>query len=395
MRYLSIFVLASALCAQDKPFDFHAQVTTITQTHGPFHAAYAGTNSLRSIRENDSSLTGTVFLTFRFHATELVFNPEVAGGTGFSGVSGLAAFPNGEIPRVAKPTPTPYIARVYLKQKFSRFTWAAGKFSASDFFDGNTYSHDPRTQFQNWSLMYNAAWDYPADVRGYTVGAVQELQLGHSVVRVGSFLEPVVANGPKLNTHFAANRGDTVEWQYNYSEGGTFRVLGFVNRANMGTYRLADNDIVATRASGTIKYGFGLNIEQRITPGIGVFSRLGWNDGKTESWAFTEIDRTASAGISIRGTRWKRADDVFGAGLAINGISGDHRAYLARGGYGFIIGDGRLEHPGRETVFEAFYAWRIHKFVTLSPDYQFIANPAFNRDRGPVNVASFRLHIER
>src|SRR5207302_785173 len=151
--------------------------------------------------------------------TELGFNSEVAGGTGFSDTSGIAGFPNGEIPRVAKATPTPYIARLYLKQKVSRFTWTFGKFSAVDFFDNNAYSHDPRTQFQNWSIMYNGAWDYPADVRGYTVGAVQELQLGPSVLRVGSFLEPVTANGPKLNGHFAANRGDTFEWQYSYIKG--------------------------------------------------------------------------------------------------------------------------------------------------------------------------------
>lgn len=377
-----------------KAFDLHFQATTITQTHGPFHAAYSGVNSLRPIRETDSSLTTTLFLTLRWHNTELGINPEVAGGTGFSGVAGVAAFPNGEIPRVAKPTPTPYLARVYLKQKLSRFTWTAGKFSPADFFDTNAYSHDPRTQFQNWSVMYNAAWDYPADVRGYTVGAVQEVQLGHSVLRAGSFLEPVVANGPKLNGHFAANRGDTVEWQYGYMEGGTLRLLGFVNQANMGTYREAGQDIIAARRSGTIKYGFGLNIEQRITPEVGMFSRLGWNDGKTESWAFTEIDRTATAGLSIKGAHWRRANDVFGAGLAVNGISGDHRAYLARGGAGFIIGDGRLEHPGRETVFETYYAWQVRKFLTISPDYQFIANPAFNRDRGPVHVAAIRVHVE-
>jgi high affinity Mn2+ porin len=398
IRFAGFFFFAICLFAQDgqdKWYDLHGQATTITQTHGSFDSPYKGTNSLRPVRETDTSLTITLFTTFKYRNTELGFNGEVAGGTGFSGVAGIAGFPNGEIPRVAKPTPSPYVARFYLKQKVSRFTWTFGKVSAADFFDNNAYSHDPRTQFQNWSIMYNGAWDYPADVRGYTVGAVQELQLGRAVVRVGSFLEPVTANGPKLNGHFSENRGDTFELQYNYMGGGTVRVLSFVNHANMGTYREADQDITLTRTPGTRKYGFGLNVEQKLTAEIGVFSRLGWNDGKTESWAYTEIDRTVSGGISIKGNRWHRAADVFGAGFAINAISGDHRSYLARGGYGFIIGDSRLNHPGRETIFETYYAWRVQKLATISPDYQFLANPAYNRDRGPVNVFSVRLHIER
>lgn len=397
MRSVSVFVFAVCVFAQnrqDKWYEFHGQATTISQSHGPFTSPYAGTNSLRPIRENDTSLTATLFLTLKYRNTELGFNGEVAGGTGFSAVTGIAGFPNGEIPRVAKRTPTPYVARLYLKQKVSRFTWTFGKVSAADFFDNNAYSHDPRTQFQNWAIMYNAAWDYPADVRGYTVGAVQELQLGRSVLRVGSFLEPVVANGPKLNGHFTSNRGDTFEWQYNYVEAGAVRVMMFVNQANMGTYREASYDIKATRKPGTVKYGFGLNIEQKITNSVGVFMRMGWNDGKTESWAYTEVDRTASAGVSVRGDRWRRPDDVFGAAVAVNAISGDHRAYLARGGNGFIIGDGRLPHPGRETIFETYYGWRVQKMVTISPDYQFIANPAYNRDRGPVSVLSLRVHFE-
>jgi high affinity Mn2+ porin len=393
---ISALVCCCSIFAQDKAFDYdiHGQATTITQTHGPFHAPYTGSNSLDPIRETDSSLTLTLFTVFKYRETAFGFDGEVAGGKGFSGVAGLAGFPNGEIPRVGKPTPTPYIARLYLKQKFSRFTWTLGKISVADIFDENAYSHDPRTQFENWSIMYNGAWDYPADVRGYTVGAAQEVEIGPSVLRIGSFLVPVEANGSKLNGHFAANRGDTVEWQYRYMAGGTVRLLGFVNQANMGTYREAGQDITATRKSGTIKYGFGLNIEQKITDQVGLFSRWGWNDGKTESWAFTEIDRTLTGGVSVRGDPWHRAKDVFGAAVAVNAISGDHRAYLARGGHGFLLGDGQLLHPGRETIFETYYAWKVQSMVTISPDYQFIANPAYNRDRGPVHVLGIRLHFE-
>jgi high affinity Mn2+ porin len=335
----------------------------------------------------------TLFTTFRYHHTELGFNGEVAGGEGFSGVAGIAGFTNGEIPRVASPTPTPYVARLYLAQTLSRFRWTVGKVAATDFFDDNPYSHDPRTQFENWSIMYNGAWDYPADVRGYSVGAVQEVEIERSVLRIGSFLEPVVANGPKLDGHFTENHGDTFEWQYNYTPGGTLRLMAFANHANMGKYREAVQDIVATRKPGRIKYGFGLNLAQSLGRTIGIFARFGWNDGKTETWAFTEIDRTASGGLSIKGNRWRRPDDVFGAAAAVNGISGDHRAYLARGGYGFIIGDGQLPHPGLETVFETYYSWQLTAFLAISPDYQFINNPAYNRDRGPVSVFSIRLHV--
>ena len=379
---------------QNRWLDLHGQVTAVTQTHGGLEAPYDGKNSLRSIRETDTSLTATLFTMIRYRNTEFGFSGEVAGGTGFSGVAGVAGFPNGEIPRVAKPTPTPYIARLCLKQTVSRFTWIFGKISAADIFDNNSFSHDPRTQFLNWSIMYNGAWDYPADVRGYTVGVVQEIRVGRSVLRMGSFLEPVTANGPKLNGHFAASRGDTFEWQYKWASGGTVRLLGFANQANMGTYRTATQDITATRRPGTLKYGLGINVEQKVASGIGVFSRLGWNDGKTESWAYTEIDRTASGGVSVAGSRWHRGSDVFGAAVAVNAISGDHRAYLARGGYGFIIGDGALPHPGREAIFEAYYAWHAQKMLTISPDYQFVANPAYNRDRGPVSVLTLRLHFE-
>lgn len=398
MRFLIFAAFAATLAAQPDaspaPWDIRGQATTIMDTHGAFPSPYTGLLSLRPIRETDTSLTSTIFVTYRRRNTEIGFNGELAGGTGFSGVAGIAGFPNGEIPRVAQPTPTPYIARLYVKQKLSRFTWTVGKVAANDFFDNNTYSHDPRTQFENWSIMDNAAWDYPADVRGYTIGAVQEVALGPSIFRIGSFLEPTAANGPNLDRHFAASRGDTFEWQLNYSEGGAIRALAFVNHANMGVYRESATDITTTRRPDRIKYGFGLNAEHTLTANAGVFARLGWNDGKTESWAFTEVDRTASGGVSLKGACWRRPHDVFGAAAAVNGISGDHRAYLARGGAGFIIGDGRLVHAGPETIFETYYAWRVVKFFTLSPDFQYIVNPAYNRDRGPVRVFSLRAHLD-
>jgi high affinity Mn2+ porin len=394
-RYILALLPVVCLSAQEKPFDFHFQATTITQTHGPFEAAYSGINSLPTFRETDTSLTATLFLTLRYKGVTLEIDPELAGGAGFGGVAGIAGFPNGEIPRVGKPTPTPYLARLYLKHTVSRFTWTVGKVAAPDFFDNNAFSHDPRTQFENWALMYNGAWDYPADTRGYTVGAVQELRLGRSVLRAGVFLEPEQANQLRLDYHLAANHSEVFEWQQRDSPAGTIRALVFLNHANMGTYRDAGKDIVATRRSDTLKYGFGLNLEHRVTDSVGLFARLGWNDGKTESWAFTEIDRTVSGGLSLAGRQWRRTTDRLGLGGMVNGISGDHRAYLARGGYGFLIGDGKLTHPGPESGFEAFYSWRPQSAVTVTPGVQVILNPAYNRDRGPVVIATLRFHFER
>jgi len=395
VRWALLISLALPAAAQPVDFDVHAQATSILQNHPPFHSPYVGLNSLLPIWESDTSLTATVFMTLTYRDTELHVDPELAGGKGFSGVRGVAGFPNGEIPRVASATPKPYLARVYLKQKYRWFTWSAGKFSANDFFDQNVYSHDPRAQFINWSIMDNGAWDYPADVRGYTVGVVQEVTIGPAVLRAGSFLEPVSANGPFLDRHIAANHGDIVEFQYGYAKGGIVRMMGYVNHANMGTYREADQDIIATRRPDTMKYGCGVNVEQAITANAGAFLRLGWNDGKTESWAFTEIDRTASGGVSVHGNSWRRPDDVVGVAMAVNGISGDHASYLARGGYGFLIGDGQLPHYVPEVILETFYNWNIRKPVYLTPDYQFIQHPAYNRDRGPVNVISLRLHLEK
>jgi high affinity Mn2+ porin len=398
-RALSISWALLVVCgfaeAQMPGFEVHGQATSVTQYHGRFYSPYLGENSLEPAPETKTSLTMTLFVTLRHKGTELGFAPEVAGGEGFSGVTGIAGFPNGEIPRVAKPTPTPYLGRVYLKQRVSIFTWTFGKVAASDFFDNNAYSHDPRMQFLNWSIMYNGAWDYPADVRGYTVGAVQEVEFLRTVLRVGSFLEPKEANGPHLDLRVSSNHGEAFEVEHVYAKGGIARVLAFVNHADMGTYRTAGQDITLNRRMGNLKYGFGLNLEQRINEHLGVFSRLGWNDGKTESWAFTEIDRSVSAGATLRGSRWKRARDGAGIAMAVNAISGDHRAYLARGGNGFLIGDGKLTNPGRETILEAFYAWQPIRWLTITPDYQVIANPAYNRDRGPVHTLALRVHVAR
>lgn len=406
-------------------FNVFGQATIITQGHGPFHAAYTGPNSLSPFAEVDTSETATLFLGMRvLPGTDVYFDPEIAGGIGFSNVTGVAGFTNGEIPRVSLPQPTPYIARLYARHTFglggeqetvesaanelggkkdiSRLTVTYGKFSAEDWFDENRYSHDPRTQFENWSIMYNGAWDYPADVRGYTWGGVVELNQERYAIRYGIFAEPKIANGPVLDQNFEQAYGQAWELELRHKLGdrpGATRWMFYTNKADMGNYAEAlalspvDPDVTQTRTYASRKYGFCMNFEQELSDDLGVFGRLGWNNGQTESWAFTAIDQTIALGLSLKGNRWRRPDDTVGLAMVANGISSVHREYLAAGGLDFIIGDGALNYAP-ECILESYYNWQLTKKVAISPDFQFIDNPAYNRDRGPVTVWGLRVHAE-
>jgi len=418
-------IAQDAATETDGRWSIHFQATSIGQHHGSFDSPYEGVNSLPPHPESRVSLTATIFLAYRVNSwTELVVDPEVAGGKGFGAVTGIAGFTNGEIPRVASATPTLYPARAYLRntwaldpqtemveggpnqlsgaQPVCRFTLITGKFAITDFFDNNQYSHDPRRQFMNWSLMSNGAWDYPADTRGYTVGTVQELAMRTWSLRAASVMEPTEANGPTFDTRIAKNRGEAVEWEQRYrplGHNGALRLLGFLNRERAGTFRdaiLADGttDLAATRRPGTKKYGFGVNLEQEITRDIGAFARYGWSDGKTEAWAFTQIDRSVSGGVAIQGRLWGRRADQIGVAAVRNYLSGDDRSFLAAGGSGFIIGDGRLNYAP-ESIAETYYVWRATAQWTFTLDYQHVVNPAYNRDRGPVSVATLRVHWEK
>jgi high affinity Mn2+ porin len=432
---LSLALFSLHCAAQDAPADsptpvvperwnLFYQATSVGQYHGTFTSPYEGRFSLQDTTERDVSLTTTLFFGLRLdHNTQLYFDPEIAGGRGFSGVNGLANSSNGELPRVASATPKPYLARLYLAHDFGfgdeteavesdenqlagkrpvkRYTITVGRFTLTDFFDNNRYSHDPRTQFLGWSVMFNGAWDYPADVRGYTWGWVHELHTKNWSLRYASAAMPRVANGLRFDRRLFVNRGDVVEQEYRYAMNkhpGTVRLLEYVNHANAGTYAQAllqsgTPDITATRRNGTRKYGAGINFEQELTKDIGVFSRLAWNDGKTESFAFTAIDRLATGGVSVNGERWKRKNDTVASELTVSGISGVHAAYLARGGYDFLIGDGRLQY-GPEYIWESYYSARLFPGFFASFDLQHVSNPAYNQDRGPVWISSVRLHME-
>ena len=412
---------------ESERWNLYYQATSIGDYHGTFNAPYTGPLSLLDVPEHDVSLTTTLFFTARLQQnTFLVFNPEIAGGRGFSNVNGIADQPNGEIPRVAGATPKPYIARLFIQHDFplgpekerqesdanqlagerpvNRYSIYAGRFTITDYFDDNTYTHDPRTQFMAWGIMYNGAWDYPADTRGYTWGIVQELSTRNWGFRYGIVAEPKVANGQQFDRRLFRDHGQVweVERRYKWREhDGAIRVLAYDNRTQAGSYGAAlklaaetgsTPDVTLTSRVGTLKYGVGLSFDQAITSDLGVFTRLGWNDGKTESWAFTAIDRLASGGVSMKGTRWHRKADVVGSSLTVGGLSGVHHQYLAAGGLDFLIGDGRLNYAP-EYVWETYYSARLVPGFYAAFDIQRDKNPAYNHDRGPVMIYSIRLHI--
>jgi high affinity Mn2+ porin len=405
---------------------FHFQQTIITQYKPAFNAPYSGQNSLSPKAESQTSLTTTFFGAARlWKGAEAHFDPELSGGAGLSQTLGIAGFPNGETFRVGGVQNKIYIARMYFKQNFEwgndkdtieadadilgglkskrYFSVVVGKFGMADFFDNNNFSHDPRSQFMNWALMDNAAWDYPANTRGYVLGATAELGQPDWTLRLALTMVTTQANQSVWDAKIAKANTQTIEFEKRYSiegEKGTLRILGFLNNGKFGNYDLAiaqnpkAPNVDSTQAYGRHKYGFGINADQYLTKDFGVFAKASYNDGHTETWFFTEIDRSFTFGGVLKGTQWKRGDDEAGLAFIADGLSAPHRDYLAAGGYGFLIGDGKLNYAP-ELIAELYYKINaFQKKFFLTPDYQFILNPAYNKDRGPVNVFSMRVHVE-
>ena len=409
-------------------FTFHAQATIIDQFKPGFKAPYSGANSLSTGQENKLTFTATVFAGARlWKGGSIYFNPEISGGSGLSSTLGVAAATNGEAFRIGDPVPQVYLARLFFSQIFAvtkrnnaipsdvnqlkgtvpetYFRIIAGKLDVVDYFDDNTYSHDPRTQFMSWALMDNGAWDYPANTRGYTPSLVLEYISPKNEIRYAISLLAQTANGLEMDWNLAHSSAHTLEYTHRYylkNREGAIRFLAFLNSTHMGNYSQSLNlqgsgapDITATRKYGNIKYGFGLSAEQSLNSFIGIFFRAGWNNGQTESWSFTEIDHGVSGGISLTGIKWKRPDDQIGLAFVASGISSMHRAYLKAGGNGFILGDGSLAY-GWEKLAECYYSVALlKKQLFLSGAYQFLVNPGYNTDRsGPVHIFSIRLHAD-
>ncbi|HEY4110974.1 carbohydrate porin [Puia sp.] len=416
---------------KDSGWSTHFQFTGVVQGYPHFSSPYSGQNSLQPNGQHAYSVTTTAYLGHSlWKGASLFWNPEMAGGRGVSSTLGIAGFPNGETFRIGNPEPTVYTGRLFLRQHIfldkdhfeqladdqnqlservstSRITLTLGKFSLGDFFDGSNVSHDPRMDFMNWAFMNNGAYDYAANTRGYTFGFVAELVKPSWTLRVGTALEPIYANGPDLDEHYFHTNSENVEFEKRYTvkgHKGVLRLLGYYNINHAPKYRDVINekldgtdtamDVIFGKKYGGRKPGFGINGEQELGSSVSAFLRLGWNNGKTATWAFAEIDNTVSGGIRIYGDGWKRKADNIGVALMTNGISNDHRDFLAAGGYGFMIGDGRLPNYGREDIAEIFYECKLFANIWGTLDYQFVEHPAYNRDRGPVSLFAARAHVE-
>jgi high affinity Mn2+ porin len=406
------------------------QANIVLQWHGRFPAAYSGTNSLKPVPENATSKVYTLFLGYELtHTTEVYLDVESAGGHGLSNALGLAGFTNLDVVRNPSLGDVPYLARLMLRQIIPlskervtverglhalttslparRLEFRLGKFTIPDFFDANTYGTDSHLQFLNWTVDNDGAYDYAANTRGYTDGAILEYDDHWFSARFGVMLMPKVANGIYLDADIARARGENLEFDatgnWLLHRSGTVRFLSYLNIADMGNYEEANANflngqgtipnIIATRRQGRHKYGFELNFEQELPARLGVFGRVGWSDGRNESFAYTEVDRTVQAGVFSKGDTWRRKNDRVGAVFVANEIVAAHQQYLGYGGLGFLLGDGALT-PGPEKIFEGFYTAHLWRGFFASCDFQHINNPGYNKARGPVFVPGLRFHVE-
>jgi high affinity Mn2+ porin len=401
------------------------QTTYVSQYDPPFHAPYSGANSLAS-NTGRETWDATLYVGRRlWDGAEFWINPEIDQGFGLSNTLGAAGFTSGEAYKVGFTNPYLRIPRAFIRQTIdlggdtqkiesdlnqfggtqtsNRVVITVGRFGAPDVFDINRYAHDPRNDFLNWSLVDAGTFDYAADAWGFTYGASVEWYQGNWTLRTGVFDLSTVPNSSALDSKFDQFQLiSELEHRHElWGQPGKVAVTGFLTRGRMGSFD--DAIALAQQTGGTAntadvrryasRPGVNLNLEQQIMPDVGAFSRVGWADGRVEPFEFTDIDRTASAGLSLGGKLWGRPDDAFGLAGVVNGISSQHIAYLNAGGLGILVGDGQLPHPGLEQILEAYYKLPVGSWQ-VTGDYQFVANPGYNRDRGPVSVISLRLRTQ-
>jgi high affinity Mn2+ porin len=418
--------------SQTLPWWLSAQGNFIFQWHPRFHADYSGPNSFEHASEQAASEVVTVYSGFQFdNSTDAVFDVESAGGSGLSQVLGLGGFTNVDAVRNPELSAAPYIARLWIHKMIDlggdtidternplsiqaalptrRLDFYLGKLDLVDFFDVNDVAGDSHMQFMNWTVVNNGAFDYAADTRGYTDGAVIEYDDRWWSLRFAEVLLSKRANGLNLQKNLNRAHSENFELEVRpallHARNSTIRLLAFTNYANMGDYHQAIDlflhhqtstpEINAHPMQTSLKYGFGINAEQELTDAIRAYVRAGWNEGQHESWSYTEVDETVSFGGDMSGTLWDRARDKFGVAFVVNGLSRNHREYLSLGGLGFVLGDGRLTY-GPEKIMESYYNLPLpfHRGLYAGLDVQYIDDPGYNRARGPVVVTSVRLHIE-
>jgi high affinity Mn2+ porin len=426
----AVATLDNPASAQPQNWNWHVQNTDIIQGYPGFSADYThpGFNSLPTGGQTCETVSLDLMAGVRlWHGAEAHIDGLMWQGFGVNNALGVDGFPNGESFRLGTDLPNYNIPRLFIRQTIglggpqesiaddqldlagqqdvSRITITAGKFTPKDIFDNNAYANDPRTQFMNWSFMANEAWDYPADALGYITGLAVELNQPGWTVRYGFFQMPKYSNGVALDGKVLEGWGMVTELERRYTVGdhpGTVRLLAYLNHAHMGDYQQAVDEsdpglgdyanIIPTRAY-RYKYGFGLNWEQEIVKNVGVFSRLGWSNGQSEGWVFSDVDYTVTGGLSFQGDAWHRPEDTVGLAGAANGLSQVHQEYFEAGGTGILAGDGALNYSW-EKILETYYDCQVWKTLHMALDYQFVADPAFNADRGPVSFFGARLHWE-
>ncbi len=396
-----------------------------------FHSPYEGPNSFRTAGGKGRDFTHVygLYLGSRLApGLQAYLDLELFRGNGVSDGQGLGGYVNGDVIRAGSSDlpKSPYVARLYLRYVYplspdtervergtdqlpgdepvARWEVKVGRFTPTDDFDLNRYANNNRTQFFNYDFLYNTAWDYAADTRGYGYGIVTALVQPRWRVAFGIFMEPNTANGAKFDYIDTRELGYNLELTLRPNDAGTVvRLVCYFNEGKMGSYDAAialgratssTPDLLKVETQGGTKFGFGLNFEQPLADGgeTGVFGRIGWNNGEHETWAYTESDRHASLGVQLAGARWRRKDDRLGIAYAVNALSSPHKGYLAAGGIGILLGDGRLSY-GHEQVFEAYYRVQLGRYLQVSPDVQLIRNPGYNRDRGPAEVYSARVRL--
>ncbi|CAA2143029.1 carbohydrate porin [Hyphomicrobium sp. ghe19] len=415
-------------------FAIHGQTTYVEQAHPGFHSLFVGPNSMPGAPDAEETWDLTLFVGARlWHGAELWFNPEIDQGFGFANTHGAAGFPSAEAYKLGFDQPYARIQRLFLRQtidlggesqkidadtnQFSatqtadRLVLTFGRFSVADLFDTNSYANSPKTDFLNWSLINAGTFDYAGDGWGYTYGAAAEWYWDRWTLRGGIFdlsVTPAGGTSPfggDLDPNFSQLQyvAELEERHKLWDQPGKLKITGFVSNGRAG--RFADAialseatgqpaDINAVRDGDTARPGISVNLEQQINDSVGAFARAGWADGNIEPWDFTDIDRTLSGGVQVIGKQWGRPDDKFGLGGAINDISGVHKAFLNAGGLGILVGDGQLPHPALEKILETYYSYALCGSTKLTADYQFISDPAYNSDRGPISVFSGRLHSQ-
>jgi high affinity Mn2+ porin len=404
----------------------HGQTTFVVQAYPSFRSPYEGANSLPGASQGRETSDATLYAGVRlWQGAELWINPEIDQGFGLANTLGVAGFTSGEAYKVGNSYPYARLPRAFIRQTLGlggeteqvaadinqfasteshdRLVITLGKFSVVDIFDTNRYAHDPRGDFLNWSVIDTGTFDYAADAWGYTYGAAVEWYQDRWTVRGGLFDLSIVPNSTNLDPTFSQFQGvlELEERHELWGQPGKLKITGFLNRGRMGSFpdaiALAEvtgqpADIAAVRQWAS-RGGVSLNLEQQIFEDLGVFARAGIANGDIEPYEFTDIDRTVSAGLQLTGKPWGRQDDTLGFAGVVNGISGVHEAFLNAGGLGILVGDGQLPQPGTEQIIETYYSLPVASWrATL--DYQFIGNPAYNRDRGPVSVFGVRMHAQ-